>query len=88
MDIKDPVMRMAVCLVTKLNAQEIWTQVNKSWLNVCRRISKGTIYNLSIYITDEIISIVKEGYKIIFINVLLTIVFSEIGVLDAVDKFV
>ncbi|KAH9320386.1 hypothetical protein KI387_044486, partial [Taxus chinensis] len=32
-DIPDPVMRMAVCLVTKLNGQERWTQVNKAWLN-------------------------------------------------------
>ncbi|KAH9289340.1 hypothetical protein KI387_033457, partial [Taxus chinensis] len=31
--IPDPVMRMAVHLVTKLNDQERWIQVNKAWLN-------------------------------------------------------
>ncbi|KAH9293653.1 hypothetical protein KI387_041145, partial [Taxus chinensis] len=32
-DILDPVMRMVVLLVTKLNGKERWTRVNKAWLN-------------------------------------------------------
>ncbi|KAH9319490.1 hypothetical protein KI387_021259, partial [Taxus chinensis] len=52
------------------------------------RISEGTIYNLSAYIVDEIITSAQEGDKILFGNVLLTIVFLEIGVLDVVENFV
>ncbi|KAH9294686.1 hypothetical protein KI387_038274, partial [Taxus chinensis] len=87
-DIKDPVMKMAVHLVMKLNGQERWTQVNKPWLHVCRKIIEGTIYNLSAYIVEEIVSCMKEGDRILFSNVLLTIVFSEIRVPDTLDKFV
>ncbi|KAH9292491.1 hypothetical protein KI387_042326, partial [Taxus chinensis] len=87
-DIKDPVMKMATHLVTKLNGQERWTQVNKPWLHVCRKITEGTIYNLSTYIAEEIVKCAKEGDRILFGNVLLTIVFAEVGVSDAPDKFV
>ncbi|KAH9326632.1 hypothetical protein KI387_006810, partial [Taxus chinensis] len=48
----------------------------------------GTIYNLSAFIADEIDSCAREGDGILFNNVLLTIVFSEIKVPDASDKFV
>ncbi|KAH9296058.1 hypothetical protein KI387_039646, partial [Taxus chinensis] len=47
----------------------------------------GTIYNFSTFIADEIVSCAKEGDRILFGNVLLTIVFSEIGVPDSSDKF-
>lgn len=87
-DMKDPVMKMATHLVTNINGQERWTQVNKAWLHVYRKFLEGNIYNLSTFIVDENVSSTKEGDKILVSNVLLTIVFSEIGVLDASNKFV
>ncbi|KAH9324362.1 hypothetical protein KI387_004540, partial [Taxus chinensis] len=52
------------------------------------KIAEGTIYNLSTYIVEEIVSCMKDGDRILFGNVLLTIMFSEIGVLNASEKFV
>ncbi|KAH9313821.1 hypothetical protein KI387_022448, partial [Taxus chinensis] len=52
------------------------------------KVTEGIVYNISQYIADEIISSGEKGGKILFGNILLTIVFSEVGVPDASNKFV
>ncbi|KAH9322442.1 hypothetical protein KI387_017081, partial [Taxus chinensis] len=63
-EIPYPIMRMVMCMVTKLNDQERWTQVNKALLNVCIKISEGIIYIFVAFIPDEIIRSAQEGDKI------------------------
>lgn len=77
-----PVVQSATHLVTKLNDQEQWSQVNTMWLHVAHKMLEGTIYNIVSYIAEQIVKEVRIGGKIIFGDVLLSLVFMEIGVPD------
>lgn len=76
------VVKAIAHLVTKLNDQEWWSQVNTMWLHVVRKMSEGAMYNIAGYIVEQIIKEVRTGGKISFGVVLLSLVFMEIGVPD------
>ncbi|KAH9320752.1 hypothetical protein KI387_015391, partial [Taxus chinensis] len=74
------VLQAAIHLVTKLNDQERWSQVNTMWLHISKKMSEGVVYNISHYIVKTIVEEVHAGGKIIFGFVLLSLVFVEIRV--------
>ncbi|KAH9316795.1 hypothetical protein KI387_044533, partial [Taxus chinensis] len=79
---KYPIIKAVTHLVTKLNDQERWSQVNTMWLHITKKMSQGVIYNISSYIVETIIEESCIGDKISFGVVLLSLVFMEIRVPD------
>lgn len=77
---KYPMVQVVTHLVTKLNDQNRWSQVNAMWLHIVRRMSQGIIYNITSYIVDTIIKEGSIGEKLIFGVFLLSLVFMEIRV--------
>lgn len=74
------VVQAATHLLTNLNNQERWSQVNKAWLHVTCRMTEGFVYKISKFIVETIINKAWEGEKISFGVILLSLVFMEISV--------
>ncbi|KAH9292215.1 hypothetical protein KI387_042587, partial [Taxus chinensis] len=55
---------VATHLLTKLNDQERWSQVNTMWLHIVKKMSQGVVYNLAGYIADTIVEEARIGEKI------------------------
>ena len=79
---KYPIVQLVTHLVTKLNDQERWSQVNTMWLHVTRKMSQGVIYNLADHIAKTVIEESRPGDRISFGTILLSLVFMEIGMPD------
>ncbi|KAH9325193.1 hypothetical protein KI387_005371, partial [Taxus chinensis] len=60
--------------------------VNTMWLHVARKMSKGAIYNIVGYISEQIVKESCRGGKISFRVVLLSLVFMEIRVPDGLKE--
>ncbi|KAH9296251.1 hypothetical protein KI387_039839, partial [Taxus chinensis] len=60
---KFPVVQAATHLLTKLNDQERWSQVNTMWLHIAKKMSQGVVYNLAGYIADTIVEEVHTRRK-------------------------
>lgn len=72
------VVQVVAHLITKLNDQESWSQVNTMWLHIAKNMFEGVVYNISWYIIEKIVEKAHVGGKINFGVIILSLVFMKI----------